>query len=136
MDKIDMQSALKAGAMAAGVSVVLSLLSFIPFVGGLFAIISICGAVLIPIGGGMAYGYLAEGKEDTQTAAIGGAIAGGIGGVIMAIMGAIISSILGLGGGIGGGIAGSICSGLFGFALGALGGVIWPMIQDNMGGAK
>lgn len=136
MDKIDMQSALKAGAMAAGVSIVLNLLAFIPFVGGLFAILSICGAFLIPVGGGMAYGYLAEGKEDTQTAAIGGAIAGGIGGVIMAIMGAVIGGILGTGGGIGGGIAGSICSGLFGFALGAIGGVIWPMIQDKMGGAN
>ncbi|MFT7585094.1 MAG: hypothetical protein ACI9EW_001517 [Cellvibrionaceae bacterium] len=136
MNKIDMNSALKAGAIAAGVAVVLNLLSFIPFVGGLFAVLSVCGAVLIPIGGGMAYGYLAEGKEDTQTAAIGGAIAGGIGGVIMAIMGAIISSIIGVGGGIGGGIVGSICSGIFGFALGALGGVIWPMIQDKVSGAK
>ena len=67
MDKIDMQSALKSGAIAAGVAIVINVLGLIPFIGGLFRFISICGGIFIPIAGGMLYGYFAEGKEDTQT---------------------------------------------------------------------
>ena len=137
MEKIDMQSALKAGAIAAGVAIVINILALIPFIGGFFSFISICGGIFIPIAGGMMYGYFAEGKEDTQTAAIGGAIAGGASGLIFAILGAVLGTVSdGLAAGIATGLISSICLGLFGFALGALGGVLWPLIQDNVSGAK
>lgn len=143
MDNIDMNSVLKAGGIAAGVAIVLNILSLIPFVGGIFGFLLLCGGVFIPIAGGMMYGYFAEGDEDTQTAAIGGALAGGASGVILAVFGAILGAVSGtLSEGVGtglaagaiGGIGGTICLGILGFVFGAIGGVIWPMVQNQFSG--
>ncbi|MEM7336408.1 MAG: hypothetical protein AAF490_30295 [Chloroflexota bacterium] len=143
MNNIDMNSVVKAGGIAAGVSIVLNILGLIPFIGVFFGILTLCFGIFIPIGGGMLYGYFAEGEEDTQTAAIGGALAGGTAGVISAIVGAVIAGIAGtftggieegLAAGVGGGIFGTICLGIAGFVLGAIGGAIWPMIQSNFAG--
>lgn len=142
MDKIDMQSVLKAGGASAGVAIVLSLLSIIPVIGPVIGFCFLCGGILIPIGAGMLYGYFAPGEEDTSTAAIGGALAGGAGGVILAIFSAISSSVVtgmqdglgsGLAAGLGGGIVVSICFGISGFVLGAIGGLAWPLVQKQMG---
>lgn len=142
MDRIDMQSVLKAGGASAGVAIVLSLLSIIPVIGPIIGFCFLCGGILIPIGAGMLYGYFAPGQEDTSTAAIGGALAGGAGGIILAIFSAISGSVAagmqdglssGLAAGLGGGIIVSICFGISGFVLGAIGGLIWPMVQKQMG---
>lgn len=143
MNNIDMQSVLKAGGIAAGVAILLSVLSLIPVVGPFIAICFLCGGVLIPIGAGMLYGYFAPGLEDTGTAAIGGALAGGAGGILLAIFSAISGSVMtglqegvgnGLAAGLGSGIVVSICFGIMGFVLGAVGGLIWPLVQNQMGG--
>lgn len=143
MDNIDMNSVMKAGGIAAGVAIVLSILSLIPFIGGIFGILLFCGGIFIPIAGGMMYGYFAVGEEDTRTGAIGGALAGGASGVILAVFSAILNTITGtvaegvgsgLAAGAGTGILGTICLGLLGFGFGALGGVIWPMVQNQFGG--
>lgn len=145
MDRIDMNSVLKAGGIAAGVAIVLSILSLIPFIGAIFGILLICGGIFIPIAGGMMYGYFAEGEEDTQTALLGGALSGGAGSVILAIFSAVLNTITGtVAEGVGSGLAagavtgigGLICGGLFGFALGALGGLIWPMVQTQFAGRR
>ncbi|MEM9776155.1 MAG: hypothetical protein AAF902_16375 [Chloroflexota bacterium] len=138
MENLDMQSVLKAGAIAAGVAIALNVLSVIPFIGGIFTFLLICGGIFIPIAGGMMYGYFAEGKEDTQTAAIGGALAGGVSGIILAVLGSILGGIIGSveGSILAGGIFGSICLGILGFGFGALGGAIWPSIQDRFSGAS
>ena len=142
MDNIDFPSVLKAGGAAAGVAILLSVLSLIPVIGPIIGICFLCGGVLIPIGAGMLYGYFAPGQEDTTTAAIGGALAGGAGGILMAIFSAISSSVVtglqegvgsGLTAGLGSGIFVSICFGIMGFILGAVGGLIWPMVQKQMG---
>ena len=132
MEKLDMQSVLKAGGIAAGVAVVLSILSWIPFVGGIATFLLVCGGIFIPIAGGMMYGYFAVGEEDMQTAAIGGALAGGVSGIIVGIASALIGGAIEVSGPIGG----AICLGVLGFGLGALGGVIWPSVQGRFDGAK
>ena len=143
MDNINMQSVLKAGGIAAGVAIVLGILSLIPFLGAIFGIVLFCGGIFIPIGGGMLYGYFTPGKEDMQTAAIGGALAGGASGIILAVFNAISSTVgVGVSEGVGTGLAagalsgtvGAICFGIFGFILGGVGGAVWPYIQDQVGG--
>lgn len=143
MNNLDMQSVLKAGGASAGVAILLGILSLIPFVGPFIAICFLCGGILIPVGGGMLYGYFAPGQEDTATSAIGGALAGGVGGILLAVFSAISGAITtglqeGLGGGlaagIGSGIVGALCLGIAGFVLGAIGGLIWPLVQNQMGG--
>lgn len=133
MDKLDMQSVLKGGAIAAGVAIALNVLSVIPFIGGIFAFLAVCGGIFIPVAGGMLYGYFAEGQEDTQTAAIGGALSGGVSGIIMGVGSAILGTETIA---VSGPIAGALCFGFFGFVLGAIGGVVWPQIQDRFSGAK
>ena len=143
MNNIDVQSVLKAGGAAAGLAIVLSVLSLIPVIGPIIGICFLCGGILIPIGAGMLYGYFAPGEEDTSTAAIGGALAGGAGGILLAIFSAISGSVMtglqegvgsGLMAGISSGIFVSVCFGIMGFILGAIGGLIWPMIQQRQKG--
>jgi hypothetical protein len=140
MSNLDMQSVLKAAGISAGVAILLSVLSFIPFVGPFVGLCFLCGGILIPVAGGMLYGYFAPGEEDTQTAAIGGALAGGAGGILLAIFSAITGAVTtglqeGVGGGLvagaTGGIVGALCLGIMGFILGGIGGVIWPLVQKQ-----
>lgn len=142
MDNIDFPSVLKAGGAAAGVAILLSVMSLIPVVGPIIGFCFLCGGVLIPIAAGMLYGYFAPGQEDTSTAAIGGALSGGAGGILLAVFSAISSSVVtglqdgvgsGLTAGLGSGIFVSICFGVMGFVLGAVGGLLWPMVQKQMG---
>lgn len=137
---LDVQSVVKAGGASAAVAILLGVLGFIPFIGPFIAICFLCGGFLIPIGAGMLYGYFAPGKEDTATAALGGALAGGVGGIILAVFSSLTGAVsTGLQEGVGGGLAagamsgivGSLCLGIIGFALGAIGGVVWPAIQDR-----
>ncbi|WP_420627453.1 hypothetical protein [Candidatus Leptofilum sp.] len=143
MNNIDMQSVLKAGGIGAGVAILLGVLSFIPVVGGFIAILFLCGGFFIPVASGMLYGYFAPGKEDTATAAIGGALAGGASGILLAIFNAISTTVVGaatdsvgsgLAGGAMSGVVGALCFGIMGFVLGAVGGLVWPFIQNQMGG--
>ena len=144
MNNIDVQSVLKAGGAAAGIAILLGVLSFVPVIGGIAVVCFLCGGILIPVGGGLLYGYFAPGEEDTTTAAIGGALAGGASGILLAIFWAIVNAVSagiqeGVGGGLTtgavGGIGGSLCFGILGFVLGAVGGLIWPMVQKQMGGS-
>ncbi|MFQ5435346.1 MAG: hypothetical protein ACE5FD_10765, partial [Anaerolineae bacterium] len=92
MSGLHMPSVLKAGGAAAGVAILLGLSTMIPFIGGFVAICFLCGGFLIPIGGGMAYGYFAPGEEDTGQSAIGGALSGLAAGVLLGIFSAITGS--------------------------------------------
>jgi len=140
MNNLDMQSVLKAAGVSAGIAIILSILTLIPFIGGFIGILFLCGGIFIPVIGGMLYGYFAPGEEDTSTSAIGGALAGGASGILLAIfsalMGAVSSGLQqgvgsGLAAGAVGGILGSICLGIFGFVLGGIGGLIWPLVQKQ-----
>jgi hypothetical protein len=140
VNNLDMQSVLKAGGVSAGIAILLGVLSLIPFIGPIIGIFFLCGGILIPIVGGMLYGYFAPGEEEMATSAIGGALAGGVGGILLAVFSAISGTVTtglqeGLGSGLAagavGGIFGALCLGIFGFILGGIGGVIWPLIQKQ-----
>lgn len=142
MNNLHMPSVLKAGGITAGIAVLLGVLSFIPFIGPFIALCFLCGGILIPVAAGMLYGYFAPGLEDTATAAVGGALAGGVGGIILAVFSSVSGAITaGMQEGIGGGLAagavsgifGALCLGLAGFVLGAIGGLIWPLVQNQFG---
>lgn len=143
MNNLDMQSVLKAGGIGAGVAIVLGVLSLIPVIGPVIGFLFLCGGFLIPIGAGILYGYFAPGQEDTATAAMGGALAGGASGILLAVFNAISATVVGaasegigtgLAGGAISGTIGALCFGIMGFVLGAIGGLIWPFIQKQMGG--
>jgi hypothetical protein len=140
MNDIHMPSILKSGGAAAGLALILLLLTFIPVLGDVFGIVFICGGFLIPIAAGIGYGYLAPGKEELSQSAIGGALAGGVGGVLLAIFFGIQAAITGAAtGGLGEALVGGTVATLFcvcglgiaGLIFGAIGGVIWPLIQNS-----
>jgi hypothetical protein len=129
MFKIDGFSLLRAGALGAAIAGLLYLMSLTPFFNTILTVMLIAGGVLIPLGTGMYYGYLAPGEETMFQSVVGGAISGLIVGLNAFVM-STASSVLGsLASGVGtsliiGGIFGAI-----GAVLGALGGVIWKVIQ-------
>jgi hypothetical protein len=140
MNDLHMPSILKSGGAAAGLAVLLFLLSFIPVLGDNVGFCFLCGGFLIPIGAGLGYGYLAPGKEETTQSAMGGALAGGASGFLLGIFLGI--SVL-IGGavteGLGEALVGApiftllcVCGlGIAGLIFGAIGGVIWPLIQGS-----
>jgi hypothetical protein len=140
MNSIHMPSVLKSGGAAAGLAALLFLMSFIPFLGDIIGFIFICGGFLIPIVAGIGYGYLAPGKEEMSQSAIGGALAGGASGFLLGILFGISAAISGaVTEGLGEALAGGtvvtllcVCGlGIGGLIFGAIGGVIWPLIQGS-----
>jgi len=140
MENIHMQSVIKAGAAAAGVAILLGVLSLIPFLGQVIAICLLCGGFLIPIGAGIGYGYFAPGEEDMTTSAIGGALSGGASGLILGLFSGLSSGVAAafssnIGDALAGGVGTTllcVCGfGLSGLLFGAIGGVIWPAIQNQ-----
>lgn len=140
MNNIHMPSVLKSGGAAAGLALLLLLLSFIPVLGRIIGFAFLCGGFLIPIAAGIGYGYLAPGQEELSQSAIGGALAGGVGGFLLGIffgISAAISSAVteGLGEALAGGTVVTllcVCGlGIAGLVFGAIGGVIWPLIQGS-----
>lgn len=141
-------SVVKAGGIAAAVSLILALLSGIPFLGCLIWPLACLGWFLIPAGAGVGYGYFAPGKEDLAQSALGGALAGGFGGLVYGLMSGIMSALTNAGmaafveqsdivATASGGIVSfflSLCPPLIGgLIFGAIGGVIWPLIQERQG---
>ena len=145
MDNLHIPSVLKAGGVGAGIAILAGVLGFIPVLGDIIGFCMLCGGFLIPITSGMLYGYFAPGQEDTAQSAVGGALSGGAGGLLLGIFTAISGSAMsaisdagvGAGDAIVGGIFGSlICAcgfGIAGLVLGAIGGVLWPLVQKQMG---
>lgn len=143
---IDTGSVVKAGGIAAAVGLVLGVLGSIPVLNCLFAPLFCVGAILLPIGAGVGYGYYAPGREDLGQSAIGGALAGAFGGFAYGLMTGLMALFTNAGAaafledadiaiGVGGSAAsflGSLCVPIFtGLILGAIGGLIWPIIQSN-----
>ena len=146
MNRIDNSSVIKSGAIAAGAALLLGLIGFvvayIPVLNCLVFPLICLGWFLIPFGAGMGYGYLAPGKETLNESALGGALAGGVAGLIYGILSGIATATVGgsatavmeqadVAVNFGGGelLISLCCPALLGFALGALGGVAWPMFQ-------
>ncbi|MDM8520945.1 hypothetical protein QUF64_12925 [Anaerolineales bacterium HSG6] len=140
--KLDMGSVLKAGGLAAVAAVLMGLVTtgigMIPL-GGMINLVMFplyCfGSFLIPVGAGMAYGYFAPGKENLAEGIVGGVLTGGVAGLLYGLLqglGALFST------GVMAGMFTTITMGC-GFAVGgilfgAIGGVIWPQIQNMVEG--
>lgn len=145
MEGLNIPSVMKAGAIGAGIAIVAGLLGYIPVLGDFVGFCLLCGGFLIPIASGMLYGYFAPGKEETAQSAIGGALSGGAAGLLLGIftgintaaLGAVTDSGVGLGDALAGGtITALLCAcgfGIAGLVLGAIGGVIWPLVQGRVG---
>lgn len=144
--RIDTGSVVKAGGIAAAIGVVLAVLGGIPLLNCLFFPLLCIGAFLLPIGAGVGYGYYAPGKEDLAQSALGGALAGGFGGIAYGLVTGLMGLVTNAGMatfledadvavGVGGtaiSFLGSLCLPLItGLVLGAIGGLIWPLIQGN-----
>ena len=138
---IHFPSVLKSGGIAAVVAVVLGILSLIPFVGPFVGLCYCLGGFLIPVAAGLGYGYLAPGDEDYGESAVGGALSGGAAGILYGLLfgfGTLIITAIS-GGGIGEAVASGVLTTIFsacgftfaGIIFGALGGVLWPLIQGQ-----
>ena len=136
MLKINGPSLLKAGTMGAAIAGLLYLMSLTPFFDNVLMVLLLVGGILIPIGTGMYYGYLAPGEETMFQSVVGGAISGLVVGLILGLafgLNAFVMSSLPFLGSLASGIGTSlIVGGIFGVVgaiLGAVGGLIWKFIQ-------
>jgi len=139
MFNINGPSLLKAGTLGAAIAGLLYLMALTPFFNNVLMVLLLAGAVLIPIGTGMYYGYLAPGEETMFQSVVGGALTGLVVGLILgaafglnAVVMSTATSFLGsLASGIGTSL---ILGGIFGAAgviLGAVGGLIWKIVQPS-----
>ena len=139
MFKIHTGSFIKSGTSAAVLAGFIYLLALTPFLNNLILAILIAGVILIPLGAGMYYSYLAPGEEIMRQSVIGGALSGLVAGIILGIafganafmFGAVTTGLLGyaVAGSIGITILTASIIGLFGAILGALGGILWQLVQ-------
>jgi hypothetical protein len=137
MLKIDVSSFLRSGTLGAVIAGLLYLMALTPFFDRILMVLLLAGAVLIPIGVGMYYGYLAPGEETMFQSIAGGALSGLVAGIILGLAfgvnAAVMSAASSFLGSIASGVGTSlIVGGIFGAAgaiLGAIGGVIWKLIQ-------
>lgn len=143
---INTGSVVKAGGLAAAVGIVLAILGSIPLLNCLVFPLLCIGAVLLPVGAGMGYGYFTPGREEMGQSALGGALAGGFGGFAYGLATGLMGLITNAGAsamledadiaiGAGGTVVtvlGSMCvSIVVGLVLGAIGGMLWPMFQRD-----
>lgn len=138
MFSIDWNSLIKAASVSAVVAGLLYLLALTPFFNNVLLVLLLAGIVLVPLGGGLYYGYLAPGEETMTQSVVGGALSGlgagiilgiafGLNAVVMNAAGSILGSIAsGIGTSlIAGGILGAV-----GAILGAIGGIVWKVVQQ------
>lgn len=143
---INTQSVIKAGGAAALIGLVLGVLSVIPVLNCLVAPLLCIGSFLLPLGAGLGYGYWTPGKEEMTESAIGGALAGGFGGFVYGLVTGLASMVTNsgtaallegsdIGTAATGGFVGlliSLCIPIIGgLFFGAIGGVLWPVIQGD-----
>jgi hypothetical protein len=137
--KIHLGSFVRSGTVAAVVAGFLYLLALTPFFDNILTVMMLTGIVLIPFGAGMYYGYLAPGEESMGQSVIGGALSGLVAGVILGIalginafmLAGISTGILGYAimGGIGATVLSAVIIGIFAAIMGAIGGVLWQVVQ-------
>ncbi|MDM8526747.1 hypothetical protein QUF58_00935 [Anaerolineales bacterium HSG24] len=140
--KLDMGSVLKAGGFAAVAAILMGAISggiaMMPlgdFLNLVLAPFYCFGALLIPIGAGMAYGYFAPGKENLVEGIVGGVLTGGVAGLLYGLINGTVTMFTA---GVMDGLLITVSTGcmfaLGGVFFGAIGGVIWPQIQNMVEG--
>lgn len=137
--KIHVGSFVRSGTVAAVVAGFVYLLALTPFFDTLVLGLLIAGIVLIPMGAGLYYGYLAPGEETMGQSVVGGALSGLISGVILGIaFGINAFTVTAISTGLPGYAAlGSvtvtilfvIVAGIFAAIMGAIGGALWQLVQ-------
>ena len=137
MWKIDSSSLIKASTMGAVIAGLIYLMSLTPFSDNVLMVLLLAGGILIPIGTGMYYGYLAPGEETMFQSIVGGTISGLIVGLILGLAfglnAFVMSSATSFLGSVESGVGTTlVVGGFFGAAgamLGAVGGVLWKIVQ-------
>lgn len=137
--KIHFGSFIRSGTVAAVVAGLLYLLTLTPFFDNVLMVLMLAGIVLIPLGAGLYYGYLAPGEESMGQSIIGGALSGLVAGIILGIAFGINAFMLGA---TSIAILGEIVTvsltvtiilaaifGIFAAIMGAIGGIIWKVVQ-------
>jgi hypothetical protein len=136
---ISFPSVLRAAAVAAVIAGLILLVSLTPFFDNILVVLLIAGVLLVPIGGGMYYGYLAPGEESSFQSIVGGALSGLLAGFILglafgldALTVATVTTGL-LGPAIAESAAAFIITGgilgVVGAILGGIGGLLWKFMQ-------
>ena len=130
---------MRSGSVAAVVAGFLYLLALTPFFDNLITVLVLAGAVIIPLGAGLGYGYLAPGEETMAQSTVGGALSGLVAGIILGIavginafmLAGLSTGLLGYAivGGVGVTIVVAVIFGLFAAIMGAIGGVLWQIVQ-------
>jgi hypothetical protein len=130
---------MRSGSVAAVVAGFLYLLALTPFFDNLITVLMLAGAVIIPLGAGLGYGYLAPGEETMAQSTVGGALSGLVAGIILGIavginafmLAGLSTGLLGYAivGGVGVTIVVAAIFGLFAAIMGAIGGVLWQIVQ-------
>lgn len=140
MNKIHVGSFIKSGTMGAVVAGFIYLLALTPFFNNVLHVILLASTVLIPLGAGMYYGYLAPGEEQTGQSVLGGALSGLVAGIILGIAFGVNAFMLGTASNILGyaitssimvTIVTAVVFGLFGAIIGAIGGLLWQLVQKQ-----
>ena len=137
--KIHFGSFVRSGTVAAMVAGFLYLMALTPFFNNIILVLMLSGIVVIPFSAGMYYGYLAPGEETMGQSVIGGALSGFVSGIILGIalginafmLAGVSTGILGfaVAGSIVMTIASALIIGVFAAIMGAIGGVVWKMVQ-------
>lgn len=139
--KIHLGSFVRSGTAAAVVAGLLYLVALTPFFDSIISILMLSGIVLIPLGAGLYYGYLAPGHESTGQSIIGGALSGLVGGIILGIAFGVNAFMMGLeitgylskavGSSIMVTVIIAVVAGIFAAIMGAIGGAIWQLVQKD-----
>ena len=138
--KIHFGSFVRSGTVAAMVAGFLYLIALTPFFNNIIMVLMLSGIVVIPFGAGMYYGYLAPGEETMGQSVIGGALSGFVSGIILGIalginafmLAGISTRILGdaITASLVVTIASAVIIGVFAAIMGAIGGILWQVVQD------
>jgi hypothetical protein len=137
MLKINSASLIKAATVGVVLAGLLYLISLTPFFNNILTVLLLAGVVIIPVGVGMYYGYLAPGHETMGQSIIGGGISGLIAGLILGfafglnafVMSTAPSFLGSMAAGAGTTLIIGGLFGAFGAVMGAIGGVIWKFVQ-------
>jgi len=137
--RIHFPSVVRSAAVSATIAGFILLLALTPFFDNFLLVLLSVSALLIPIGAGMYYGYLAPGEENSFQSILGGALAGLVAGFILGLAVGLSSFMTTtyLTGLLGQAIVSSagvflITGGLMAVAgaiLGGIGGLVWRFVQ-------
>jgi|JFJP01.1.fsa_nt_gi hypothetical protein len=132
-------SVIQAGGIAAGVAILLGILTTMPLLPSFWLLLlGGIGGLLVPFASGLGYGYLAPGEESISEGLVGGFLTGMVSGLISGTfygLGTLfLSSDLSMVAKVT--VGSAIGSAILGGLMGALGGLVWPKIQTRFEGRR